>query len=163
MNPNENQNSQKTATPADMKVYFTKLEDLLELYLVKKAPALPANAKEFIVKFGPYISIVLMLLLLPVLLAALSIGSFFAPIAMYASASAGFSLIISLVFTAVTMVLYGIAIPGLLKRSKAGWNFLFYATLVSAVRSLVTFDVIGLVVGTLVSLYVLFQVKEYYK
>lgn len=49
----------------DFKSYMNQLEDLLTEYLVKKAPALPANVKEVIVNFAPWITLILVILALP--------------------------------------------------------------------------------------------------
>src|SRR5688572_3390229 len=52
----------------------------LDFYLVKKAPfQIPDAGRELIVKFGPWITVVLLILLLPVLLFALGLGAFFIP------------------------------------------------------------------------------------
>ena len=48
----------------------------LDFYLVKKAPfQIPDTAKEWIVQFGPWITVVLLILTLPILLFALGIGA----------------------------------------------------------------------------------------
>ena len=53
----------------------------LDFYLVKKAPfQIPDGAKEWIVKFGPWITVVLLILTLPILLFALGIGAIFMPV-----------------------------------------------------------------------------------
>jgi len=76
---------------------------------------------------------------------------------------AGATFSLTMVFTVVTLVLELIALPGLFKRSKSGWNFIFYASLVGIIQSVVSFSLGGLIIGGLVGLYVLFQVREYYK
>lgn len=155
MDPQPNQ-SNKSLIP--------QLEDQLDVLLVQKAPfTLPAEVKEFIVKFGPWITLVLMLLVLPVILAAIGLGSFYSAYVYTVNPSAGMTVTISLVFAVVEIALYALALPGLFKRSKAGWNFLFYSTLVSAVGSLITFQFVSLIIGTLIGLYILFQIKSYYK
>src|SRR4051812_35764687 len=45
--------------PNASKAHVNRLEETLDLYLVKKAPALPQRAKEFIVKIAPGILILL--------------------------------------------------------------------------------------------------------
>jgi len=149
----------KKTLPANM----TELESLLEEYLVKKAPALPENIKEIIVKFGPWITLILMLLALPVLLAAFGLGAAFMPLAVMGGARFGLMSMLSLALSVASLVLEFMALPGLFKRQKQGWKFMYYATLVGAVSSAVHLDIIGLVVGTLISLYVIFQIKSYYK
>lgn len=152
-----------TQTPN--KSLIPQLEDLLDLYLVKKSPLqLPANIKELIVKFGPYITLVLMILALPVILLALGLSAVLLPaVGVAAGVSTGISATLGLVISIASLVLEAIALPGLFKRSKVGWNFVFYAILLSAVSYLIRLDIISLVIGTLVSLYFLFQIRSYYK
>lgn len=147
------------------KSLIPQLEDMLDLYLVKKAPfQIPANIKEIIVKFGPYITLVLMVLVLPVILVALGLSAVLLPmVGAVAGVTTGIMATVGLVFAIATLVLEAIALPGLFKRSKVGWNFLFYSILVSAVGYAVTFQIFSLVIGTLISLYILFQIRSYYK
>ncbi len=138
---------------------------MLDLYLVKKAPfQLPANVKEFIVKFGPWITLVLMLLALPIILVALGLSAVLLPmVGAAAGVNTGIMATVSLLFAIAALVLEAIALPGLFKRSKVGWNFVFYSVLVTAVGDLITFEIFGLIISTLISLYILFQIRSYYK
>ncbi len=150
---------------ANNKSLIPQLEDVLELYLVKKAPfQIPANIREVIVKFGPYITLVLMVLALPVILVALGLSAVLLPmVGAVAGVTTGIMATVGLVFAIASLVLEALALPGLFKRSKVGWNFLFYSILVSAVGSLVTFQILSLIISTLISLYILFQIRSYYK
>ncbi|OGK23902.1 hypothetical protein A3A46_01045 [Candidatus Roizmanbacteria bacterium RIFCSPLOWO2_01_FULL_37_13] len=145
------------------KSYLKQLEDLLSEYLVKKAPALPVNVKEAIVKFAPWVTLVVFIITLPVVFAVFGLGAILAPLSFLGGVNAGTNYILSLVFSAIQLVLEAMAIPGLFKRSKSAWTLVFYASLVGGVQSIVTFNLGGLIIGTLLSLYILFQVKEYYK
>jgi hypothetical protein len=140
-----------------------QLEATLEEYLVKKAPPLPPNIKEAIVQWGPWITLVLLVLSLPALLALLGLGALLAPVSFMGGARAGAGYMLSMLTLAVVLVLEGMAIPGLMKRQMSAWRLMFYATLVSAVSSLLSGNVLGMILGTLISLYLLFQVKSYYK
>lgn len=146
------------------KSLIPQLEDILDLYLVKKAPfQLPANVKEFIVKFGPYITLVLMILALPVILLALGLSAVLLPAYGVATGvGVGISATIGLVLAVVSLVLEAIALPGLFKRSKVGWNFLFYALLVSVLSYIIHLDILS-VVFSVISFYFLFQIRSYYK
>ena len=141
-----------------------ELMKTLDLYLVKKAPALPSNAKEILVKFAPWLEVVGAVFTLPAIFALLGFNAMMygTPYG-YIAARSGFNFSISALFLIAGMVLMLLAIPGLFKRSKMGWNYVFYSTIVNAVYSLITFQIFGLIVGTLISLYLLFQVKSYYK
>jgi len=81
----------------------------------------------------------------------------------YLAARSGFNFSLGMVFLLAGFVLMLLAIPGLFKRSKIGWNYVYYSVLVNAVYSLINMQLFGLIVGTLISFYLLFQVKSYYK
>jgi len=147
----------------DYKSYLSDLERLLEEYLLKKAPTLPEGAKEAIVKFGPWITLILMVLAAPVLLAAFGLGTFLAPFTFMGGFNAGFGYMVGLVFSIVVIVLELIALPGLFKREMKSWRLMYYVTLLNAVHNAVTLNLSGLIIGTLLSMYILFQVREYYK
>jgi hypothetical protein len=155
--------TKSTKPGKDFKGYLADLENLLEEYLLKKAPALPEAAKEAIVKFGPWITLILMILAAPALLAAFGLGTFFAPFAYMGGLNAGFGYMVGLVFAALVIVLELIALPGLFKREAKSWRILYYVALLNALHNAISLDVVGLVVGTLISMYILFQVRAYYK
>lgn len=147
----------------DYKSYLNQLEETLHLYLVKKAPALPPGLKEFIVKYGPWITLVLIILTLPLVLAVFGLGTVLAPFSFMGGLRVGTGYIVTLVLSALQLVLEAVAIPGLFKRQKKSWNLLYYAVLIGVVENVVRFDVGGLIIGSLLSLYILFQIREYYK
>lgn len=147
----------------DLKSSLSQLEDLLEEYLVKKAPSLPNDVKEFIVKFGPWITLVILIISLPAILFVLGIGAIFSPFAFLGGASTGVSYMLAMIVLAATVILEAVAIPKLLRRERAGWNLVFYASLLGFVSSILKGDIVGTIIGTLISMYILFQVKSYYK
>jgi len=133
----------------------------LDYYLVQKAPVqLPDQAKEWIVRYGPVITVVLLLIALPTLLFALGIGAAFVPFGAVGYA-AGFTYLA--LGTLVEMLLMTAALPGLFQRRMAGWRLMFYSSLVGLAVSLLHGAIVGGLVGALVSLYVLFQVRLLYK
>lgn len=137
----------------------------LDEYLVKKAPALPKNVKDIIVSLAPWLEVVGAVFTLPAIfgLFGLSAMMYRAPYAGYVAATTGFNFSFAMLFLLVGFVLMLLAIPGLFKRSKMGWNYVFYSSLINAVYSLITFQLGSLIIGTLISLYLLFQVRSYYK
>ncbi|HCR81448.1 MAG: hypothetical protein UY13_C0002G0140 [Candidatus Pacebacteria bacterium GW2011_GWB1_47_8] len=141
-----------------------QLEKVLEEYLVKKAPALPTNLKELLVKFAPYLAIIGVVLSVPALFTALSAGAWLSRNYYWAmtGATLGWQYYLALALSAVTVALEAFAIPGLFGRKMSAWKLLFYAVLVNTVYSLVYFNLAGLILGTLLSLYLLFQVRSYY-
>lgn len=155
-------------TQSDFPKTMGQLETLLDKYLRNKAPGIPKDWKEFIVKISPYLAIVFVILLAPNVLAAFGIGAFIVPFGTIGGMMAGRPFLglnywLSALFIAVEMVFMGLAISPLFKRAKKGWQYLYYATLLGGVSSLIRFDLSGLIIGTGFSLYLLFQVKEYYK
>ena len=132
----------------------------LDFYLVKKAPfQIPDVGREWIVKFGPWITVVLLILLLPLLLVALGIGAVFMPFGGVGYA-AGFG-----IMTIVLIIELGLmiaALPGLFARKMAGWTLLFYSQLVGIVYSVFTGNVVGGLLMGLIALYILFQVRTKY-
>jgi hypothetical protein len=138
-----------------------ELVKVLDLYLVKKAPALPENVKGVLVTFAPWITIIVLVLSLPALLAIFGLGSMF-PYAMF-GVRLGMAYYISLLFLLITVVLQAMSIQGLMAKSKRGWNLVFYSILVNAIYSLLTGNVAGLIIGSLISLYIAFQIRSYYK
>ncbi len=130
----------------------------LNTWFGQKAPALPAKGREFIVKIAPWLSIVMIALAAPAVLALVGFGGYVGRYAMYGMYSGGYYWI----FAAATIVLNILALPGLFKRYISGWNYSFYAVLVSGVSSLLMGDIVGLIIGLAIGFYILFQIKSYY-
>ena len=142
---------------------LANLEETLNGYFVKKAPfQLPMGVKEFIVSFGPWLMLVMLVLSLPFVLAAIGLGAFLAPFAILGGANAA-ALTVGTVFSLVALVLEAMALPGLFKRKKSGWTLLFYSSLVSVVGSLVAFNLFGAVLNAVIGWYFIFQVRSMYK
>jgi len=152
-----------SSSSSDFRTMFNQMEVLFEEYLGKKAPALPSNVKELIVKYSPYISLVVIIFSLPAILFALGLGALLTPFAFMGGIRYGFSFSFSTLFLLATLVLQVAAIPALFARQMSGWKKMYYATLLSAVHSLLNFQLGNMVIGTAISLYFLFQVKSYYK
>jgi hypothetical protein len=133
----------------------------LDFYLVKKAPfQIPDPAREWIVRFGPWIALVLLVLSLPLIFALLGFGTMLMPFAGVAYAT-GFGM--AALFILIGVGLEVIALPGLFARKMSGWNFMFYAQIASALGAIVGGSVLSGLVGALISFYVLFQVRSLYK
>lgn len=133
--------------------------ETLDLYFGKKAPQLPAGFKEFLVKVAPWLVVISLVFSIPYLLTLIGFSAMALP-GMYAAGYGGFGL--QAIFSIVLFVLHALALPGLFKRSPSGWNFIFYATLVSLLQSLIMFNVVGFVLGFVIGFYFLFQLRPYY-
>jgi hypothetical protein len=132
----------------------------LDFYLVQKAPFhLPDNVKEFIVKYGPWITVILLILWLPPLLFVLGLGTALMPFGGIGYAAGFTYLTIMLLIQLGLMVA---ALPGLFARKMSGWTLLFYSQLAGIVFSLLSGSILGALVGGLIGLYILFQVRSKY-
>lgn len=132
----------------------------LDFYLVRKAPfQIPDAGREWIVRYGPWIAVVLLLLSIPALLLILGVGTLLLPFG-GAGYAVGFGY--ASVFLLVQSGLRVAALPGLFARKMTGWNLMFYAAIVGLVGSLLIGAFISGVVGLVISLYILFQVRSLY-
>ena len=154
---------QKTTQTTDLKGSLKSLEGTLDLYFGQKAPAMPTNIKELIVNLAPWLTLILGLLSLPAILFVFGLGTLFAPFSFLGGVRAGFNYSLSMIVLAISVVLEFLAVPGLFKKTRQGWNFVYYSALVSVLYSLVSFNLGGLIIGALISFYILFQVRTYYK
>jgi hypothetical protein len=130
----------------------------LNVWFGQKAPALPVKAKEVIVKIAPWLSLVMVVLAAPAVLALIGFGGYVGRYAMYGAYSGSWYWI----FAAATIVLNILALPGLFKPSKSGWMFSFYAVLVGGVQNIVMMNLGELIIGLAIGFYILFQIKSYY-
>lgn len=137
------------------------LVGFLNFYLVTKAPIqIPEAGREAIVRYGPWVLVVLLVITLPAALFILGLGTLIAPFAGVNYAT-GFGL--SAIGLLVTFALEVAALPGLFARKMSGWTLLFYARLASILFSLLAMNLGVAIVGGLLSLYLLFQVRALYK
>jgi len=132
-----------------------KLNQMLEDLLIKKAPALPKNVKDFLVQYAYIFNIIGIVMMIPAIFTLLGLN---AVIHVFVRSS-----MVGVVFLIIEMLLRLKALPGLKNRKIDGWNMLYYAALVQAIYSLANYNIGGLIFGTLISLYFIFQVKSYYK
>lgn len=139
-----------------------ELENWLDEYLGHKAPRLPEDWRKTIAKIGQWITLILLILSLPVIFAALGLSALFSPFtALYGGYSWGLWSGSSLVVTIAALILEGLALPALFKLSKDGWVLIFYAALLTLVSHILYLD-LGSIIGSIVSLYIIFQIKNQY-
>ena len=146
----------------DIKGMVGDLEVKLEEIFVGKLWALPNRAKEIIVMIAPYLSLISLIALIPMVLALLGL-SFFTPVAFLGGLTMGFGYTLSVILGLVGSILAVSVIPGLFKRQIKAWRILFWVSLINALGKLLSMELGGLIIGTAISWYILFQVKEYYK
>jgi hypothetical protein len=156
-----------TTKAPDTKAALGQLETMLDEYLGKKAPAMPENIKETLVSFAPYLAIIGIVFSLPAIFAILGIGAMMGPFSAFLGASYmmsyGVGYYVGIVGLIISAVLDGLAIPGLFKRSMGAWRLMFYSSLVSFVASVLQGSFGSALLGGVIGLYILFQVKGMYK
>ncbi|HVF69568.1 MAG TPA: hypothetical protein VNA13_03305 [Xanthomonadales bacterium] len=139
--------------------------DTLEDFF-KKAPAIPANGREALVKITPWLAIIFGILGVLGGLAGVGILTMFSPLAAFSGAqgiaSYGTGIIAAWIWLA-SSVLMVLAYPGLKARKIGGWNWLFWSEVLNIVGSVVAGSLINAVIGALIGFYLLFQIKSYYK
>ena len=136
------------------------LMGFLDYYLVTKAPfQIPDGAREWIVKYGPWIVVVLLVLSLPALLIIFGVGTFLVPFGGVGYAT-GFG--VAAIGLIAQLALEVLALPGLFARKMSGWTLLFYAQVVGFVASLLSGAIVGPIIGLLIGLYILFQIRGKY-
>ncbi len=145
-----------------------KLEALFEEYLGKKAPVMPENIKDTLVSFAPYLAILTVVISAPALFALLGgIGSVVGPFSAFLGAGYmmqySFTFMIGAATLLVSAVFAALAIQGLFKREMKAWRLMYYSSLFSFVASVLQGSVISALVGLIIGMYILFQVKEKYR
>lgn len=155
-----------TSKGPDTKATFNQLETLLDEYFGKKAPAMPENIKETLVSFAPYLAIIGIVISLPAIFAILGIGAMMGPFSAFFGApymmSYGAIYYIGVVGLIISAVLEALAIQGLFKRSMSAWKLMYYASLVTFVASVLQGNLSSAIIGGLIGLYILFQVRNKY-
>ena len=158
-------NQNKAPSPqANQPGFLSQMEHFFKTYLHDKAPFhFPPNVKEFLVKYGPWITLVIIVLTLPAILFAFGVGAVVLPFAAIATAGTGMFYIVNIIFSLASLGLQAMALPGLFARKLSGWRLAYYSVLVSVVGQLLHGEILGAVVSLIISMYVLFEIKDYYK
>lgn len=135
----------------------------LDYYLVTKAPfQLPSNAREFLARAAPWIALVLLVLALGPALFFLGVRSGWRWWGGEPYFAAGLRLV-GIAYLAYVALLF-LALPGLFNRRASGWSLAFYAELLSILISVgLLRNFVGGLLGGLVVLYLLFQIKPSFK
>lgn len=124
----------------------------------KQAPHLPANIREILVNIAPWIALIFGILGIIAGLGLVGVS----PLALFGGVRASVTVLASGVLTLISSVLMLLAYPKLRKRDYAGWMWLFWSELLSAVAALFSLSV-GSVLGVILGFYLLFEMKSYYK
>jgi hypothetical protein len=153
--------------PNQLFALFSQVDHTIDPYFTQKAPQLPANIREILVKIAPYVTIVGVVIAALGLLVLVGVSVFTSPfLLMFAGVGGAQALaggVLGIIFMIIQTVLEAMAIPGLFKQKRSAWELLFVAGLVGLVYDLVSLNLIGLVLHFLITFYILYQIKGYYK
>jgi uncharacterized membrane protein YkvI len=95
--------------------FVADIEKLCDEYLVAKAPyTLPSSLTAFLVKAAPYLTIIMLIVALPVVLALIGFGAIFGVVAPVA----GFLFLLTSLLTAFAFALQAMAVKPLFARAK---------------------------------------------
>ena len=150
------------ATKQSFSTYLAQIEEQLDLYLVQKAPELPDNIKNILVVIIPWLVIIGIVISIPTILAAFGITAVLAPAYAF-TPSFGLFAILATIISIVGLVFNAMAVPGLLRKDRKGWTYSFYACLIGILSSLIAGAFVSAILGGLIGLYLLFQIKEKYR
>lgn len=138
----------------------------LDVYFGKKAPQLPVAFKEVIVKFAPQLAIVGAIMfaftIVPMVFLMLGVGGLTVLVGDYSGTSYAMKSVVFLAIQIVSEVMIIISIPGLFSKSLSAWNTMFYVSLLQITASLVQFNLGSAVIGFVIQMYILFQIRSYY-
>lgn len=124
---------------------FNNLESRMEAVFTKSLPLLPANAIEFIVKIAPWLAVIGVVLGIPAII------------------NLGWGYQVSNILYIAQTVLTALAIQGLFARKLSAWRLMYYASWLSIFAGLLSGGIVSMLLGGLISFYLLFQVKKAYK
>lgn len=130
-------------------------KELLPLFTEKAPFQIPAEWKELIAKYGPW----LMVIFLPLSLIAMGLGTFASLVSMFSFDFLG-ALAISISLLSILISI--LAIKALFDRKRRGWEFSYYSFLLSLLSSIVSFHILSFIIGFLIGGFFLFQIREKY-
>jgi hypothetical protein len=140
------------------------IEKTLEKYFLTKAPKLPVDIQKLLVQYGPYVLAVTTVISIIGLLSAFGITTMGLGIGSVMGMRMGLGAMyqVYLILSLATVVLTALALPGLFKKSMAGWRYMYYATIVGLVQNIVMTNIAGIIIGTGLGLWILFQIRHHY-
>ena len=141
--------------------YMDRIETTLEGY-VQKVPSLPNSWKEFIVSFIPWYTCLVILLNVPIFFSLFGLASLVSPFA-YIFGSKVSGITAALILSAGMLVLQIMALQGLFGKKMKSWKLLFYSALLGVVHGIFIGSLFSVLIGSVISLYILFQIKSYYR
>ncbi len=131
--------------------------------LGSKAPIqIPGKVRYLMAKFGHWLVMGMMILVLPGQLISLGMRAAMLPFASMAGTDSSLKLAFALAMLLFLIVILIMALPGLQGRKMVGWQLLVLANGINMIHGLLTGAIVGPVLGAMIGLYVLFQLRRYY-
>ncbi len=148
-----------------MKALFSilyKIENFGFRYFYQKAPGIPEGPRRLIAKFIPWCLILFIIWQLYGLVQYISFELVTPSISyLYVFGSGGFG-IFGIMLVGMSVVMELVALPGLMRYKRIGWQYFFYGQVLAIFNEMIHFNLINLIFGGLISLYLLFQIRGYY-
>lgn len=137
------------------------LEKELEPFFLNTLPPLPVNLKEGLVKYWPWVLLVLLILTSVMLLTVLGMASSLNASLNASGMPVGTFYYVWLLVAIGSVVLSILGLMGLFKKSRQGWVFIYYAQWLTVLSHILNFDVLGILLSFL-WIYFLYQIRSYY-
>ncbi len=155
--------STQSQVTKDLKYYLAEFDRICTEYLYNKAPfAIPENWRGPFVTIMAYLNVLGIVLNVFALVALLGLGTMLSALGAAGNVNAqinGSNPIFAIVFIIGNLVLSILAAPGLFKKQKKGWTYSYYNALLGIVQNAVTLNFVGVIVGGIINLYVLYQLR----
>jgi hypothetical protein len=124
----------------------------------KQLPHLPGNARAVLVRIAPWLALIFGVLGVLAGLGALLVS----PVAVLGGVRSSATVFFTGVLTIVSSGLMLLAYPKLAKGLHTGWIYLFWSEVLNVIYALVLVS-FGSIIGVFIGLYLLFEIKQYYK
>ena len=137
--------------------------------LFAKTPHLPDNIRQSLTQIAPWLALVAGILGLLGASALFSMFGFMGSMMsmQYMMMGSTFPIMLALVISLIAAILDLLAFKPLSARQKKGWNLLFYGVVLSAVSFVINlffgYATIGSVIGVLIGLWLLFEIRGLYR
>ncbi len=142
--------------------FLDDFEDFLYTYLNERAPQVPTEAKNTIVKYLPFAVIVMIIAQISAMLSFFHVNTLLDGLGYLYSSNEGIIGIIGLVLLGGAVVFEGIAVPLLFRNKLYGWKLMFYALIFTQINEIINLNIINILFSGLILIFLLFQIKDHY-
>ena len=139
-----------------------KLENLFHTYLYEQAPPMPPEARQTIMRYLPWAVIFIIVLQISSIVSFFQLTSLFVALGYIYTLGWGPLGYIGIMLLVFAVIFEITALPELFKHTKKGWQFLYYAILIGMVNDILSLNILNALFVGVISLYILFQIRELY-